>query len=349
VDGASLLGRDTERERLDAIVHAVAAGGSAVLLLSGDPGIGKTALLDHACHTAAAAGAAVVRLSGVESESDLPFAGVHRLLLGLGVPDGALPDPQRAALDVAFGRATGSAPDRFLIGAAVRTHLTGNAPLLCCIDDLQWIDPESRDALAFVARRLQGGGIGLLLAERTGDPDARPGPFEDLPPLRVEGLALPAATTLLHRVLGRPLDPPIAARTVTATAGNPLAIAELSAELSGHQLVGGTLLPEPLPIGPTLERHYLSRVRALPTATQTWLLVAATADSGDAALVSRAAAILGVDATASTPAEARGLLRVGQRVEFRHPLVASAVYNGAASGDRRRINRAVAHALAAPL
>jgi DNA-binding CsgD family transcriptional regulator len=348
VEAAVLLGRDTECARLDALVATIAGGGSAVLRVSGDAGVGKTALLEHAGRTAATDAVSVVRLAGVESESDLPFAGVHRLLLALDVPGDALPGPQRAALDVAFGRAVGPPPDRFRIGVAVCGLLEAAAaegPLLCCVDDLQWIDPDSREVLAFVARRLHDEGVGLLLAERTGDTGAAPGPFADLPELRLQGLPPTAATMLLGQVLGRPVDPPIVERIVTATAGNPLAIIELSAELSGHQLVGGTLLPEPLPIGRTLERHYLERVRGLPEEAQTWLLVAATADSGDPGLVSGAAAILGVAADAAAPAEALQLLRFGNRVEFRHPLVAAAVYNGATSAVRRRVHRAVAYAL----
>jgi DNA-binding CsgD family transcriptional regulator len=345
VEGAGLIGRDAECARLDALVATVAGGGSAVLLVSGDPGLGKTALLGHAGGAAASVGVRVVRLAGVESECELPFAGVHRLLLDLDVPANALPDVQRAALDVAFGRTAGPPPDRFRIGVAVSTSLAAaEGPLLCVVDDLQWIDPDSRDVLAFVARRLHEGGVGLLLGERTA---ATPGPFADLPDLRLDGLDPVAATALLGRVVGRPLDPPIARRIVTATAGNPLAILELSAELSGHQLVGGTLLPEPLPIGHTLERHYLAQVRELPAETQTWLLIAATADSGDPGVVAGAAAILGVAADAAAPAEVRQLVRAAHRVEFRHPLVAAAVYNGATSAQRGRVHRAVAHALGA--
>lgn len=342
-----LLGREVERVRLEDLADAVAAGGSAVLRLVGDPGVGKTALLGHATGAAEERGLRVVRMAGVGSESALPFAGVQRLLLALRVPVATLPAPQREALDLAFGLVAGPPPDRFRIGAAVRAAFEAAAadgPLLCCVDDLQWIDADSRDVLAFTARRLHEGGLGLLLAERTAEPGPVDGPFDDLPCLPVGGLPHAAAIDLLDRVLGRPVDPPIADRIVTATGGNPLALVELAPSLSGHQLVGGTLLPEPLPIGPTLERHYLGRVGALPPDTRTWLLVAATAGSGEPGLVGAAAAVLGLAADAAEPAEEAGLMWLGARAEFRHPLVAAAVYSGAPAGDRRRAHRAVAHA-----
>lgn len=341
-----LLGRQVEAARIEGFVATVADRGAEVLLLTGEPGVGKTVLLDHAADTAAQHGLRVVRLAGVQAESAVPFAAVQRLLQAVGVPVAVLPPLQRQTLGVAFGEVEGPPPDRFRIGAAVRSALEGVAAaesVLVLVDDVQWLDPDSREVLGFAARRLHESGLGLLLAERTDD--AGPGPFEGLPVLAVPGLPRDAAVELLERVLGRVVDPPIADRIVTATGGNPLALVELAPSLSTHQLVGGTLLPEPLPIGPTLERHYLRRVRALPPATRTWLLVAATAGSGAPELIGAAAAILGVGLDAAAPAEDDGLVRVGARVAFRHPLVGAAVYAGATADDRRRAHRAVAHAL----
>lgn len=344
-----LLGREAESARIRALVATVADGAGDVLRLLGEPGVGKTVLLDHAAEVATGRGVRVVRLAGVRSEAGLPFAAVQRLLHALRVPVASLPPLQRQALGVAFGEVEGPPPDRFRIGAALRAALlvaAAEAPVLGLVDDLQWLDPDSRDILGFAARRLEESGLGLLLAERAGE-DPAPGPFDGLAVLPVPGLPRDAAVALVERVLGRALDPPIADRIVVATGGNALALVELAPSLSGHQLVGGTLLPEQLSIGPTLERHYLERIRALPPATRTWLLVAAAAGNGDPGLVSGAAAVLGVGVEAAGPAEDERLILVGARIEFRHPLVAAAVYAGAGATDRRRSHRAVADALGA--
>jgi DNA-binding CsgD family transcriptional regulator len=336
---ARLVGRRDELATLAAVAESAASGRSGVLVLSGDPGIGKTALLDDLAESPH--GLVVVRLNGTETEANLPFAAVQRLVALTGTDDAGLPAPQRDALRVAIGVAAGAAPDRFLVGLAVHSLLVQTAarhPLLVAIDDLQWLDQESIDALAFAARRLQSDGVAMIVGRRS---ELEVPAFAGFPELRVAGLDPAGALALLRRVVIRRLDPRISDQIVTATAGNPLAIIDLAQELSTHQLVGLTLLPEPLPIGSHLEAHYLRQLQALPTDVQTWLLLAAAEPSGDTAYVATAAAVLGIDVYAGDLAEARDLVRVRNRIEFRHPLVRSAIYGGATGAQRRRVHGAL--------
>ncbi|MGS0687365.1 helix-turn-helix transcriptional regulator [Nakamurella sp. GG22] len=340
-----LIGRAAELAALDRTIRSVTQGSSAVLLMTGDAGIGKTLLLHRLEELAELL--TVVRLVGVETEAQLPFAAVQRLVSLCPVGDDLLPPPPREALRVAIGlqalpSPTGQPPDRFLVGLAVQSLLAAaaqDAPILVIVDDLQWLDQESTDALAFAARRLRTERVGLVLGRRTDQPVPA---FDGFTELVVHGLQREDALTLLRTVVTRRLDARIADQIVTATAGNPLAIIDLAQELSTHQLVGLTLVPEPLPVGSHLEAHYLRRTRELPDDVQNWLLLAAAEPTGDPAAVAGAAAVLGIGSTAADVAEAGNLVRVDRRIEFRHPLVRSAIYSGATSGQRRRAHNALA-------
>ena len=308
-----LLGRDSERAALDNLLEAVRGGRSGVLVLRGEPGVGKTALLDYA--TESAAGLRIARVSGVESEMELAFAALHQLCAPMLGELDRLPGPQRTALGVAFGLRDGDAPDRFLVGLAVLSLLSAVAeqqPLLCVIDDAQWLDRMSSQLLAFVARRLLAEPVGLLAAAR--EPG---GDFDGLPELPVRGLSADAARELLGSVIRGPLDGRVRERIIAETGGNPLALLELPPDLTDAELGGGFRLP---PEGPALshriEDSFLRRIEALPAATQRLLLVAAADPTGDPVLLWRAAARLGIGPQAAAPAEAAGCLTIGQRVTF---------------------------------
>jgi DNA-binding CsgD family transcriptional regulator len=337
------LDRRPELEALEGLLETVRGGFSGAFVLRGEPGIGKTALLDHVVDSAG--DFRVARVEGVESEIELSFAALHQLLFPFLPGLARLPMPQKRALESAFGVVAGGAPDRFLVGLATLTLLTDTAseePLLIIVDDAQWLDRESAEVLAFVARRLYADRIALLFA--VCEPDRQPSPLEGLPELRLEGLPATEARELLGSVASGGLDDRVGDQIVANTGGNPLALEELAGELTAAHLAGGSLLPDPLPLGRQLEERFLRQVLALPAETQALLLLAAASQSADPALFRRAATHLGLDPDATAPAEDERLLLTAPRVAFRHPLIRSAVYSGATVAERRRMHEALAAA-----
>jgi DNA-binding CsgD family transcriptional regulator len=341
-----LLDRLPERAALSQLLDAARAGRSGVLVMRGEPGIGKTALLEHAVESAA--GLRVVRVAGVESEMELAFAALHQLCAPMLDKLAALPDPQREALGVAFGLDTGAAPDRFLVGLAALSLLSEAAeqqPLLCVIDDAQWLDRASAQALGFVARRLLAEPVALVFATRAPGEE-----FRGLPELAVGGLREGDARELLSSVIRGPLDERVRDRIVAETRGNPLALLELPRGVTPAELAGGFGLPSvpgvPGVPGPSgrIEDSFRRRLKVLPAATQRLMLVAAAEPAGEPALVWRAAERLGIGAEAAWPAADAGLLTIGERVTFRHPLVRSAVYRAASPPERRAAHQALAAA-----
>ncbi|HEV2258911.1 MAG TPA: ATP-binding protein, partial [Streptosporangiaceae bacterium] len=330
-----LLDRLPERAALSQLLDAARAGRSGALVVRGEPGVGKTALLDWAIGSAA--GLRVTRVAGVESEMELAFAALQQLCAPMLDKLEGLPDPQRAALGVAFGLTTGTAPDRFLVGLAALSLLSEVAeqqPLLCVIDDAQWLDRASAQALAFVARRLLAEPVALVFATR--EPG---GEYRGLPELPVGGLRDGDARDLLSSVVRGPLDERVRDRIVAETRGNPLALLELPRDMPGFPDVAG--VPG---LSGRIEESFRRRLEVLPAATRRLLLVAAAEPAGDPGLVWRAAQLLGIGAGALAPAADAGLLAIGERVMFRHPLVRSAVYRAAAAPERRAAHQALADA-----
>ncbi len=333
-----LLGRRGELQVLDGLLNGVRGGRSAVLVVRGEAGVGKTALVDHA--VGAAPDLRVVRAVGVESEMELPFAALHQLCGPMLDRLGRLPDPQSDALRTAFGLAAGPAPDRFLLGLAVLSLLSevaADRPLVCAVDDAQWLDRASAQALAFAARRLWGESVLVVFATREPGVELR-----GLPELVVEGLQNADAQELLRSVVRWPLDKRVADRIVAETRGNPLALLELPRGLSQGELAAGFGLPDALPI--RIQNSFLQRVESLPGKTRLLLAIAAAEPTGEPALVWRAADRLGIPAQAAAPAAEAGLLGIGLRVQFQHPLVRSACYWAASLGDRQRVHAALAEA-----
>src|SRR5262245_10141375 len=341
-----LYGREAERARLGALLEAARLSRSGVLVLRGEPGIGKTALLEDTRERAA--GMQVLTARGVESESELPFAALHQLLRPALDETDRLPPPQAAALRGALGLGEGAGEERFLVFAACLTLLSELAeerPVLCLVDDAHWLDDASADALRFVARRLDAEGIVLVFAAREGEPHAFEGP--DLESLQVTGLDSDSAAALLARGAGVEASPSVQARLLEQTRGNALALLELPSALTAGQLAGTEPLPEALPMTRQVEAVFLERVRRLPDDARRLLLVAAADDSEQVSVVTRAAARTGAGADALGAAEKAGLVSVsGTRVLFRHPLVRSAVYEGATSTERRAAHRALAEVMA---
>jgi hypothetical protein len=317
-----LLGRRDETDTLDHLLDRVGAGRSEALVLRGDAGVGKSALLDHVAERAS--GCRVVRITGVQSEMELAFAGLHQLCAPMLDGLDGLPGPQRDALRVAFGLQEGRAPDHFLVALAVLSLLAAAdaGPLLCLVDDAHWLDRASAQALAFVARRLQAEAVAMLIVVREYREDDE---FTGLPQLVVEGLTDADARQLLASEVHGRFDERVGDRIVAEARGNPLALLELPPGLTPTTLAGGFGVSPAAPLTSRIEESFRWRVGVLPPETQRLLLTAAAEPLGDVPLFWRAAAQLGLSAAAIAPAEAAGLIEVRARVRFRHPLVRSAV------------------------
>jgi DNA-binding CsgD family transcriptional regulator len=344
-DPAPLLGRRSECAALDRLVATVRAGPSRALVLRGEAGVGKSALLEYLVRRASGCG--IARAAGVESEMELAFAGLHQLCAPFIDRLERLPGPQRDALGAAFGLQAGDAPDRFVVGLAVLTLLSDAAeerPLVCVVDDAQWLDGASAQALAFVARRLGAESVGLVFAVREPAGERH---LEGLEELVVGGLDDRDAQALLEAVVAGPLDERVRDRIVSETRGNPLALLELPRGRTPAELAGGFGMnggSESLSPPARIEERFQERLAELPPATRLLLLVAAAEPVGDPLLVWNAAAALGIEAGASAAAADAGLIELAARVRFRHPLVRSAVYGAAAPEDRRRVHEALADA-----
>jgi DNA-binding CsgD family transcriptional regulator/tetratricopeptide (TPR) repeat protein len=333
-----LTDRLTERGVLDRFLDSVRAGEGRALVMRGEPGVGKTVLLDYLAGRAA--GCRVARAAGVESEMELPFAGLHQLCAPLLDHAESLPAPQREALRTAFGLSAGPVPDRFLVGLALLGLLSEAAaerPLVCVVDDEQWLDQGSAQALGFAARRLAADPVGVVFSARVPGRDVA-----GLPELVVEGLAEHDARVLLESVLTGPLDAQVLEQIIADTHGNPLALLELPRELTPAQLAGGFGLPGAGPLDSRIEDSFARQLAALPNQTRRLLQLAAADPSGDPVAVWRAAGRLGIGLDAAAPAARAGLAEFGARVRFRHPLVRSAAYRSASLPERREVHVALA-------
>jgi tetratricopeptide (TPR) repeat protein len=333
-----LMDRRAERNVLDDLVEAVRAGESRALVVHGDAGVGKTALLDYVADRAS--GCRVTRTAAVQSEIELPFAGLHQLCAPMLDRLERLPIPQRDALRTAFGMSNGPAAHRFLVGLAVLSLLSEVAherPLVCLVDDQQWLDFASALVLAIAARRLGAESVGLIFATRV--------PGDNLAGLReltIAGLPEADARELLDSVLPGRLDARVRDQIVAETSGNPLALLELPRGLTPGELTVGLELPGVVPLAGSIEVSFRRRIDALPDQTQRLLLVAAAEPTGDPLLLWRAAARLGIGAEAAEPAAEAGLAEFETRIRFRHPLVRSAAYRSGSAEDRRGAHRALA-------
>ncbi|MGI5460790.1 helix-turn-helix transcriptional regulator [Streptomyces sp. CA-249302] len=345
---AGLLGRESECKALDDLLAGARAGRSGVLVLRGEPGIGKTELLGHLLGRAT--GCRTIRAAGVQSEMELSYAGLHQLCAPLLSGLDQLPEPQRDALGTAFGLRAGAAPDRFLVGLATLSLIAdagGDQPLVCLVDDAQWLDKASALTLEFVARRLLAESVVLVLAVREPSVGHTLG---SLPELSVTGLTERDSRTLLDSVVTGPLDERVRERIVAESRGNPLALLELPRGLTAAETVGGFERPDAWPLSSRIEEGFLRRVQALPSQTRRLLCIAAAEPLGDVTLLRRAAGRLGIDADAAVAYEgAADLITLGTRVRFRHPLVRSAAYRAAGPSERREVHKALAEATDARL
>jgi hypothetical protein len=333
-----LRGRKGELSVLVRLIDAVQRGESRVLVVHGEPGLGKSALLDYLVRQAS--GCRVERAVGVQSEMELAFAGLHQLLAPMLDRLDRLPVPQREALRTAFGTSAGPAPNQFLVGLAVLGLLSEAAeerPLLCVVDDQQWLDSASAQALGFVARRLAAEPVGLVFAAR--DPGDE---LAGLPELAVEGLQEGDARALLDSVLAGPVDARVLDRIVAETRGNPLALLELPRGLTPTQLAGGFGLPIARSLSVWIEESFLRQLEALPAQTRRLLQLAAADPSGDPLLVWRAAGQLGIPGQAAAPAAEARLMEIGTRVRFRHPSLRWSAYRSASPHDRQEMHGALA-------
>jgi predicted ATPase len=330
-----LFGRERERTQIGALLDAARASRSGALIIRGEPGIGKSALLEDAKERAG--DMHVLAARGVQSEAELPFAAMHQLFRPALDRIDALPQPQAQALEGALGLGSSTGRERFLVFAgclSLLSELAEDRPVLCLVDDAQWLDGASAEALLFVTRRLDAEGVAMVFAVRDGEPSAFDG--ADVPTLRLDGLATEAAEMLLAHGTGIDAEPHVRDQLLAQTQGNALALLEIPSVLTRGQLAGTQPLPAELPLTGRLESLFLERVRRLEPDVQRLLLVAAADDSESAAAVVRAIGPGGGAVVALNAAEEAGLISVhGQRLRFRHPLVRSAVYSAATSQERR--------------
>jgi DNA-binding CsgD family transcriptional regulator len=337
-----LRGRREEREALLALLAGARAGSSGVLVLRGQPGIGKTALLEYLI--AEAVGFRITRVTGVESEVELAFGGLHQLCGPFLDEIQGLPEPQRNALGTAFGLNAGQAPDRFLVGLGVLTLLAGAAeaePVVCVIDDAQWLDRVSAQTVAFVGRRLLAERIALVVAVREPIGTTE---FSSLPQLALGGLKAEDAEAVLDSVVGGPMDRRVRDRILAEAGGNPLALLELPRTWTTAELADVLSRPIETPLAGRLEEAFARQLAALPSDSRRLLVTAAAEPLGDAALLWRAAAIRGLGPASAAPAEAAGLIEFGDRIRFRHPLVRAAAYRAASIPERHEAHGALAEA-----
>src|SRR3954452_11183939 len=333
-----LRGRESECAELDELLAAVRAGQGRKLLVVGEAGVGKSALLEHL--VAAAEDLNVLRAVGVESDMELAFAGLHQLCTPMFDHLDRLPGPQRDALKIVFGQIEGPAPDRFLVGLAVLSLLSDaadNQPVLCVVDDAQWLDTASEHVLTFVARRLRAERVGLVVAARQSSDGLR-----GLPRMEVHGLRNGDARALLSTAVRFSLDTEVVDRIVAETRGNPLALLELPQGRSATDLAGGFGLLAGHELAGRIEESFSRRLGLLTDDTRRLLLVAAAEPVGDPLLLWAAVERLGVDVSSWDAVETGGLLRIDQRVTFRHPLARSAVYRSALPHERRAAHLALA-------
>jgi DNA-binding CsgD family transcriptional regulator/tetratricopeptide (TPR) repeat protein len=337
-----IVGREAEQRRLDALVERAGAGNGAAIALRGEPGIGKTTLLDDVAERAS--GMTVLRCAGIEGERELAFAAIHQLVRPHANLIESLPAPQAEAMGAALGLTYGDAPDRFLVSLGLLGLLDAicgeHGPVLCCIDDAQWLDRPSAEALVFVARRVHAGSIAVVIATRDGETErlAVPG----IPDLELTGLDDEHARALLAAHLDRAPAPAVTATLLRAARGNPLALEELSSALNDAQLDGVEPILGPPPVGGDVQAAFGERVAQLPEATRLALLLAAADDDRHVAAIERAAARLGLQLADLDPAERAGLVRIGVTIEFRHPLLRSVVYGAATHAQRRTAHETLA-------
>jgi DNA-binding CsgD family transcriptional regulator len=339
---SAFRGRSSERDVLDRLLGRVRDGQSAALVIHGEAGVGKTALVRYAARQAA--GFRVAEIAGIESEMELAYAGLHQLCAPMLAQLDAVPEPQQRALRVAFGLSSGDAPDRFLVGLGTLSLLAQVAeerPLLCLVEDAQWLDGASGQVLGFVARRLLAEAVAMVFAVREPGDEPEYAGLSDLP---LGGLAEEDARALLATVVPGRLDESVRDRIIAETRGNPLALLELPRGMSVAELTGGFVLPDAADLPAHIEHHYRRRIRSLPEQTQRLMLVAAADPLGDATLVWRAAHTLGIEREAAAPAATEQLLEIAARVRFWHPLVRSAVYRSSTAVDRRQAHDALAAA-----
>jgi DNA-binding CsgD family transcriptional regulator len=336
----TLFGRQDECERIAGWLEAVRGGQGGCIVIRGEPGIGKSVLLDHAVRSAR--GFRVARAAGVESELELPYAVLHQVCAPMLDRVERLPGPRRNALGVAFGLKEGAAPERLLVGLAVLALLAEAAaeqPTICVIDDGQWLDRASAQGLAFVAHRVAAGSLGLIFATRAASDE-----LSGLPAMTLRGLRHDESHALLGSVLHAPVDEDVRTRIVVETRGNPLALLELPRTSTPAELAGGFGLPDAAPLSGRIEASFSRRVGELPSQTQLLLLLAAADPLGDPVLMWQAAKRLGIPHSAAADAESAGLLAVAAQVTFHHPLVRSAVYRAAPKADRQAVHQALAMA-----